>query len=179
MLNIPKKDELNLNFNKLAKSSETKVSKSKLNQLIKLRQKINQMELLINEIMPDAINEALDIVGNDSAINGKNIVYSNEDKGKITINFRKHYPSPKDNITLERLDSDIRVEKTKLCKANESKLAEIEAKLSELNAHIKLVEKEEEKLLTNQRLIALKSRYKEERENCVELVPSLSVFVNK
>ena len=55
----------------------------------------------------------------------------------------------------------------------------MEQKLEELNSEIELIEKQQEELLTNQRLIKLKARFKTERENGIELIPSLSVYLNK
>lgn len=168
MLNIPKKQS----------QSETK-SESKLEKLIQLRKQINQMEGLIKELMPDAINEALDILNSDSSLNGKNIVYANKQLGKINIQFRKQYPSPKDNVTLERLDADITGEEAKLFKTHQSELSKLDEKLEQLNEEIEVIEKQQEELLTNPRLIKLKARFKTERENGMELIPSLSVYLNK
>ena len=99
--------------------------------------------------------------------------------GKINIQFRKQYPSPKDNITLERLDADINAEEAKLFKTHKSELSKLEEKLEELNEEIEVIEKQQEELLTNKRLIKLKARFKTERENGMELIPSLSVYLNK
>ena len=172
MLNIPNKSQLQ------SQSFESETT-SKLEQLISLRHKINELEHLVKELMPDAINEALDIMNSNSSLNGKNIVYANKQLGKINIQFPKQYPSPKDNITLERLDADINAEQAKLSKTHKSELSKLEEKLEELNEEIEVIEKQQEELLTNKRLIKLKARFKTERENGMELIPSLSVYLNK
>ncbi len=171
MLNIPNKSQL--------QSQKSEQSESKLEQLISLRQKINELEMLVKELMPLAIDEALDILNSDSSLNGKNIVYANKQLGKINIQFRKQYPSPKDNITLERLNEDINAEQKSLTVKHKSELSELDKKLEQLNEEIELIEKQQEELLTNQRLIKLKVRFKTERENGMELIPSLSVYLNK
>jgi len=164
MLNIPYKS--------------TKVE-SKLEELIELRKKVNQLEQLIAEIMPSAIDEAIDILSNESAINGKNLVYSRKDKGKITVTFRKQYPTIKDNTTLKRLDEDIKAELQLLTQKHSSQLSELDSKLIELEGSIASLETEKEKLMTNKRLINLKTRFNTERENGMELVPTLSVYIDK
>lgn len=163
MLNIPNKSEL----------------KSKLEQLISLRKKINQLEELINEIMPDAIDEAINILSDNASLNGKNIVYAQKELGKITVTFRKQYPSIKDNITLQRLSEDISTEQKSLAIKNKSQLSELENQLNQLEKEITNLESTREKLMTNKRLINLKLRFGTERENAMELIPSLSVYIDK
>lgn len=120
--------------------------------------------------MPSAIDEALNnLVDSD----GKNhIVFRNKSQGKIVMNFRKQYPSIRDSVTLQRLDEDIKAEKAQLQKTNKTQLQLLEQKINQLN--------EEMKLLTNsKRLTKLKERFVEQRENGVELIPALSVYIKK
>lgn len=154
-------------------------SESKLEQLIELRNKVNQLEQLIDQIMPLAIDEAINILSNESAINGKNVVYSQKNKGKITVTFRKQYPSPKDNVTLQRLNEDITAEQKSLAIKHKPKLNQLENQLNELEEQMTKLELEKEKLITNKRLINLKLRFGTERENGMELIPSLSVYLDK
>ena len=175
MLNIPHKSQL-----------MSEVSESKLDQLISLRKKVNQLEQLIEQIMPSAINEAgaqrafgIDILSNESAINGKNVVYSQKDKGKITVTFRKQYPSVKDSVVLQRLDDEIKAEQKSLTIKYQTQLSDLDRQRSELNETMELLETEKKKLMTNKRLINLKKRFTEERENGMELVPNLSVYIDK
>lgn len=159
--------------------SQSKVSESKLEQLIELRNKVNQLEQLIEQIMPLAIDEAIDILSNESAINGKNMVYAQKNKGKITINFRKQYPNVRDSVVLQRLDEDIKAEQKSLVAKHQTQLDDLEQKLNQLNKSIELLETEKEKLMTNKRLINLKKRFSTERDNAMELIPSLSVYLDK
>jgi len=174
MLNIPHHKVRNQNS-----EVRTNSNKSKLEELIELRQKVNQLEQLIQEIMPSAIDEAIDILSNESAINGKNVVYAQKNKGKITVTFRKQYPTIKDNTTLKRLDEDIKAELQILTQKNQTQLSQLDSKLAELDEAIAQLETEKEKLMTNKRLINLKTRFNTERENGMELVPTLSVYIDK
>jgi hypothetical protein len=168
MLNIPQKLKV-----------VNEVSASKLEQLIELRNKVNQLEQLIEQIMPLAIDEAIDILSNESAINGKNLVYAQKGKGKITINFRKQYPSIRDYVVLQRLDEEIKAEQKSLVAKHQTQLSDLEQKLNQLNGSIELLETEKEKLMTNKRLINLKKRFSTERDNGMELIPSLAVYLDK
>ncbi len=147
-----------------------KQSNSKLEQLITLRKRLAEIEGLIDEIMPSAIDEALNKIANSDGKN--NIVYGDKTEGKIVINFRKQYPSIRDNIKLQRLDEDIKNEENQLKKSNQSELDLLQQKINELNEEIK-------NLTNNKRLINLKQRFTKERENGVELLPLLSVYLNK
>ncbi|AFZ55587.1 hypothetical protein [Cyanobacterium aponinum] len=174
MLNIPHHKVRNQNS-----EVRTNSNKSKLEELIELRKKVNQLEQLIQEIMPLAISEAIDIMGNEETVNGKNVVYSQKNKGKITVTFRKQYPTIKDNTTLKRLDEDIKAELQLLTQKHSSQLSNLDTQLAELDNTIAQLETEKEKLMTNKRLINLKTRFNTERENGMELVPNLSVYIDK
>jgi len=147
-----------------------KETTSKLEQLITLRKRLAEIEELIDEIMPLAIDEALDKIANSDSQN--NIVYGDKTHGKIVINFRKQYPSIQDNVTLKRLDEDIKAESAKVQKTNQNKLSELNEAIANLTTEI-------EQLKNSKRLMKLKARFLEERENGVELLPLLSVYLNK
>jgi len=147
-----------------------KETTSKLEQLITLRKRLAEIEELIDEIMPSAINEALDKIANSDSQN--NIVYGDKTHGKIVINFRKQYPSIQDNIRLQRLNEDIKIEEAKLQKSHQEKLTLLEQEINQLSEEIK-------QLKNSKRLMKLKARFLEERENGVELLPLLSVYLNK
>ncbi|MBL1208284.1 hypothetical protein [Geminocystis sp. GBBB08] len=169
MLNIPHNELRSQNSEVRTNSNLTY-----LEQLISLRKKINELEFLISEIMPLALNESLEILSNKE---DNNIVYADKTNGKIVVTFRKQYPTPKDNVTLQRLDDEIKAETKLLVKTHQSELSELEQQLDELNQTIEQLESEKEKLTTNKRLINLKLRFKIERENSMELIPNLSVYL--
>jgi hypothetical protein len=168
MINIPTKSQSSL--------SRPKQYQSKLEQLVLLRKQINELQEQNEEIMPDAITEALTIMENEQSINGKNLVFACK-YGSITVSFRKKYPTPQSNIILERLDTDIKAEQQSLAFLHKEQLDAIEIGISNLNAQIQLLEQQQEDLLTSERLIQLKTRYKSEQENLVELIPNLSVYL--
>lgn len=147
-----------------------KQTTSKLEQLITLRKRLAEIETLIDEIMPSAIDEALEKVSNSD--NQNNIVYGDKTQGKIVINFRKQYPSIRDNVRLQRLDEDIKNEENYLKKSNQSQITELNQSIESLTREIK-------ELTNNKKLMKLKARFLEERENSVELLPLLSVYLNK
>jgi CHAD domain-containing protein len=173
MLNIPTKSQLS---QLTAKVEPIKQYQSKLEQLVLLRKQMKELEYEIEEIMPDSINEALTIMENEQSINGKNLVFASK-YGSITVSFRKKYPNNNDNITLKRLDEDIKAEQQSLALTHQPQLKVIELAIDKLNNELAVLEQEQEKLLTSERLIKLKARFKQTLENLVELIPSLSVYL--
>lgn len=155
MLNIPQKSE------------------SKLVQLIELRKRINDLEIGVKMLMPSAINEALD------NLNGQgNIVYK-DNFAKAVMVFRKSYHSINENVSLKRLDEDIIAETQFLANQNKIRLEQIENELEQLQEAIAKLEIEQESLLTSPRLINLKKRFEDTRNETETLEPNLAVYITK
>lgn len=141
---------------------------SYLNLLVDYRVTIRQNEDEIENIMPNAIEEALD------NLNKNRVVFADK-RAKVILTTRKQYPTVKDCIVLERLDADIMATTAKLTQSKQETLTKIDAEISHLKQAIAELEAEKEMLLNNRRLIQLKHQFKTERESRMELKPILNV----
>lgn len=141
---------------------------SYLNLLVDYRVAVKQTEGEIENIMPDAIGEALD------NLKDNHVVFTDQ-RAKIILTTRKLFPTVKDCIILERLEADIMATTAQLAQSKQDTLARIDAEVSHLKQAIAELEAEKEILLTNRRLIQLKHQFKAEREGRVELKPILNV----
>ena len=144
-----------------------------LDELLNLRAMINQMKLKVEEIMPDAIQEALEI-----APGSKNKVIYHNDNGRIVLNLKKKFSNNGDDIMLSKLDEDIQRISAELTKKNFSAIAEIESKIKSLQNEIEQLEKKQLELSSNSMIILLKAQYKSRREESLYFDPGLSVFLN-
>jgi uncharacterized small protein (DUF1192 family) len=144
-----------------------------LDELLNLRAMINQMKLKVEEIMPDAIQEALAI-----APGSKNKVIYHNDNGRIVLNLKKKFSNNGDDIMLSKLDEDIQRISAELTKKNFSAIAEIESKIKSLQNEIEQLEKKQLELSSNSMIILLKAQYKSRREESLYFDPGLSVFLN-
>jgi uncharacterized small protein (DUF1192 family) len=145
-----------------------------LDELLNLRAMINQMQLKVEEIMPDAIQEALAI-----APHSKNKAIYHNDNGRIVLNLRKKFSNNKDDFLLSKLDEDIQRISADLAKKNFKAIAEIESKIESLKNEIEQLQKEQLELSSNSMIILLKAQYKSRREESLYLDPGLSVFLNE
>ncbi|MDB9521235.1 hypothetical protein PN480_04600 [Dolichospermum circinale CS-1225] len=144
-----------------------------LDELLNLRAMISQMQLKIEEIMPDAIQEALAI-----APEFKNRIIYHNDNGRIVLNMKKKFSNNNDDLVLSKLDEDIQRISAELIRKNFNAIAEIESKIESLKNEIQQLEKEQSKLSSNSMLISLKAQYKSRREKSLYLDPGLSVYLN-
>jgi uncharacterized small protein (DUF1192 family) len=145
-----------------------------LDELLNLRAMINQMQSKVEEIMPDAIQEALAI-----APDSKNKVIYHNDNGRIVLNLRKKFSNNKDDLMLSKLDEDIQRISADLTKKNFKAIAEIESKIESLKNEIEQLQKKQLELSSNSMIILLKAQYKSRREESLYLDPGLSVFLNE
>lgn len=145
-----------------------------LDELLNLRAAINQMQLKIEEIMPDAIQEALAI-----APESKNKIIYHNNNGRIVLNMKKKFSSNSDDSVLSKLDEDIQRISAELTRKNFNAIAEIESKIESLKNEIEQLEKEQAKLSSNSMVVSLKAQYKSRREKSLYLDPGLSVYLNE
>jgi hypothetical protein len=82
-----------------------------------------------------AIAQALDIVGNGKAANGKQIVYRT-DTADITLQLRTDKPKPEDHPDLEFLKEIIEIEAEKAQRQNAQKIAQVKKEIMVLEAHL-------------------------------------------
>lgn len=146
----------------------------KLERLLALRKKIQQLEQEINDLMPEAIGEALELISNQ----GKQIALENE-LGKIVVVMRRKFNSPKDDLILAKLDTDIKAELSKLALTHSTKLSAIDNSITNLENELAILKNKQENLLSSRYLIKLKKQYQEHQQSTEYLVPSLSIFLNK
>jgi len=144
-----------------------------LSMLLKLRQQIKRSDLEIQGIMPDAIHEALTVLGTEE----KNRVVYREGDNKITLTLVKKLPTLKECQALERIHEQIQGTKEKLAFSKNQELADINLQIITLQSQINELEKRREELLTNKRIITLQSRFKKEQEAASYFKPTLNVFL--
>ncbi|MEG4286387.1 hypothetical protein QUB68_24970 [Microcoleus sp. A006_D1] len=147
-----------------------------LKQLAELKAQIAQLEAGIESFMPDAIVEAIDIVGNNLATNGKNMVYHNG-KTKIVLVFRKKYDH--DYPKLLRLDEDILDETLNLKQKNAKRIKEIADAIEQLQLALAELEEESAQIIQSPYLSKLRGLHSKVIEEITYLSPSLSVYLPK
>ncbi|MFM8294861.1 MAG: hypothetical protein ACKN9E_09975 [Microcystaceae cyanobacterium] len=144
-----------------------------LPSLLKLRRQIKENDSVIERIMPDCIHEALSVLGNEE----KNRVVFREGDSKITLTMVKKVPTLKESKPLTRLHEQIVGTKEKLALAKKDELANINLQIATLESQIRELEKQREALLTNQRILTLKSRFVKEQEAAAYFKPTLNVYL--
>jgi hypothetical protein len=112
-----------------------KPTQSVLDQYAALRWQIACLEAKLKEIEPMAIAQALDIIGNGKAANGKQIVYRT-DTADITLQLRTDKPKPEDHPDLEFLKETIEIEAQKAQRQNAQKIAQVKKEIMVLEAHL-------------------------------------------
>jgi outer membrane murein-binding lipoprotein Lpp len=147
-----------------------------LEQLAELKAQIAQLEAGIESFMPDAIVEALNIVGNNSAANGKSIVYQ-VDKTKIVLVFRKKYD--RDFPKLLRIDQDILDETLNIQEKNADRIQQIASAIEQLQLAIAELEEESTQIIKSPYLSKLRGLQFKVIEQITYLSPSLSVYLPK
>jgi prefoldin subunit 5 len=147
-----------------------------LEQLAQLKAQIAKLESGIESFMSDAIVQAIDIVDNNSATNGKNMVYQSG-KTKIVLVFRKKYD--RDFPKLLRLEQDILDENISLKKRNADRLQEIANAIEQLQLALAELEEESTQIVQSPYLSKLRGLQSEVIKEITYLSPSLSVYLPK
>lgn len=147
-----------------------------LEQLAQLKAQIAKLESGIESFMPDAIVEAIDIVGNNSTTNGKNMVYQSG-KTKIVLVLRKKYD--RDYPKLLRLDEDILDETLNIKQTNAKKLQKIADAIEQLQSAIAELEEESAQIVQSPYLSKLRGLQSKVIKEITYLSPSLSVYLPK
>jgi len=147
-----------------------------LEQLAQLKAQIAKLESGIESFMSDAIVQAIDIVDNNSATNGKNMVYQSG-KTKIVLVFRKKYD--RDFPKLLRLEQDILDENISLKKRNADRLQEIANAIEQLQLALAELEEESAQIVQSPYLSKLRGLQSKVIKEITYLSPSLSVYLPK
>jgi hypothetical protein len=146
-----------------------------LEKLLELRNTISKLQFEIEGLMPSAIAEAIDVLGSREG-DTKQVVYKSE-TGKIVLVFKKQYPTPQNDLKLNRIDCDLKGAIAKICQDNADELARVEAEIQSHKQAIAALESKREKLMSNRYISRLKNEYKKYREESMSLNPTLSVFL--
>ncbi|MFP4336394.1 MAG: hypothetical protein ACLFQP_00550 [Halothece sp.] len=149
-----------------------------LTRLINLRKSSRKLDEEIKLITPDAIVQALEVL-ESNADNKKQVVYEDQDKNRIILNFRKRFLTPKESPQLARLDADIQGRLALLRQQNADKLLEIEVQIQAYEDAIEKLEQQREQLLCDRRLARLKAQFKVCQEDSMYLDPNLAVYLTK
>jgi|GEM_PF-6211582 prefoldin subunit 5 len=147
-----------------------------LEQLAELKAQIAKLEAGIESFMPDAIVQALNIVGNNSAANGKNMVYQSG-KTKIVLVFRKKFD--RDCPKLLRIEQDIVDENLALQQKNADRIQQIASAIEQLQLAIAELEEESTQIIKSPYLSKLRGLQSKVIEKITYLSPSLSVYLPK
>lgn len=125
-----------------------------LKKLVKLRVVKEKLTQQIDGIMPDAIAEAI------SLCEDKNRIVYQDENGKVILVLRKRFCTPEDDVTLSRLDADIKTATFKLAEKHAVELEEIQSKIQQLQDAIAELEAKRDKLLCDRYVSRLKKQYK-------------------
>lgn len=145
--------------------------KNPLATLVNLKSYLKRTEHQIDTIMPEAINAALQV-----ELDKNRTVYQ-ADKGKVILTLRKKVPTIKESTELSRLDELLVATQTTLANRHAKRIDQINAQIAEHRQAIADLEQQREELLTNKRVIKLKSDFIEQKEQQSWMQPSLSVYL--
>lgn len=131
----------------------------------------HQEEELKQNILPNAVAEAVDLVGGDR--NSKRTVFETP-KQKIILRYRKVLA---ETPSLSRITSDISAEKTRLFNLNQDELMELEKRIQFHREQIEVLEEMKLALLHSPQLAALEVRLKLAEDRATQFVPNLSFYL--
>lgn len=131
----------------------------------------HQEEELKQNILPNAVAEAVDLVGGDR--NAKRTVFETS-KQKIILRYRKVLA---ETSSLSRITSDISAEKTRLFNLNQDELMELEKRIQFHQEQIEVLEEMKLALLHSPQLAALEVRLKLAEDRATQFVPNLSFYL--
>ncbi|MGL5032804.1 MAG: hypothetical protein ACRC6M_03270 [Microcystaceae cyanobacterium] len=143
-----------------------------LQLLVNYRVAIKQKEAEIENIMPDAILQAFNSIGEN------NVVFRSQG-AKIILQQKKQYQTAKENIRLERLNSEIEYILRDLAETNKDEIFNLELEITTLKNRVEELQKKKETILTSNELIVAKAKFKTEYENGMTLKPILAVQLTK
>jgi hypothetical protein len=98
-----------------------------LEKLLELRNNISKLQFEIEGLMPEAVGEAIEVLGTRENTKNKTVYQNNN--SKIVLVFKKQYETPQTDLKLNRLESDIRTATAKLSQNKANDLARIESEI--------------------------------------------------
>jgi len=146
-----------------------------LEKLLELRNNISKLQFEIEGLMPEAVGEAIEVLG--TCENTKNKTVYQNNNSKIVLVFKKQYETPQTDLKLNRLESDIRTATAKLSQNKANDLARIESEIEKHQQAIAELELERNRVMFTTYLSRLKKEYELRRQETMTLKPTLSVFL--
>lgn len=147
-----------------------------LQKVIYIKNKIKEHELLLNSIMPDAILEALDLLNSEDSNLNNQVIFRCK-LGKIVLVNRKRFVPLKESSALSRIDELIKFHQTMLAGSHREELLKINAEIEALEAKIKKLKIEQDKLLSNSSITNLKTEFIKVQEAESYIEPTLSIYL--
>ena len=127
--------EINQSFNTSASSVESKLRNTILDEYANLRCQKSVIEAKLKEIESIAVDEALNIIGEGLAANGKQKIYSSP-LCDITLQFRTIKVEDSEHQDLEHLAEMIEIESEKACHQNKEAIASLKQQITALEAEL-------------------------------------------
>ena len=146
-----------------------------LEKLLELRNNISKLQFEIEGLMPEAVSEAIEVLGTRENTKNKTVYQNNN--SKIVLVFKKQYETPQTDLKLNRLESDIRTATAKLSQNKANDLARIESEIEKHQQAIAELELERNRVMFTSYLSRLKKEYELRRQETMTLKPTLSVFL--
>ncbi|MDK2407768.1 hypothetical protein QHH11_02560 [Aphanizomenon sp. PH219] len=146
-----------------------------LEKLLELRNNISKLQFEIEGLMPEAVGEAIEVLGTRENTKNKTVYQNNN--SKIVLVFKKQYETPQTDLKLNRLESDIRTATAKLSQNKANDLARIESEIEKHQQAIAELELERNRVMFTSYLSRLKKEYELRRQETMTLKPTLSVFL--
>ena len=146
-----------------------------LEKLLELRNNISKLQFEIEGLMPEAVGEAMEVLGTRENTKNKTVYQNNN--SKIVLVFKKQYETPQTDLKLNRLESDIRTATAKLSQNKANDLARIESEIEKHQQAIAELELEHNRVMFTPYLSRLKKEYELRRQETMTLKPTLSVFL--
>lgn len=146
-----------------------------LEKLLELRNNISKLQFEIEGLMPEAVGEAIEVLGTRENTKNKTVYQNNN--SKIVLVFKKQYETPQTDLKLNRLESDIRTATAKLSQNKANDLARIESEIEKHQQAIAELELERNRVMFTPYLSRLKKEYELRRQETMTLKPTLSVFL--
>ncbi|MBP0015341.1 MAG: hypothetical protein J7525_19800 [Roseofilum sp. SID3] len=144
---------------------------SYLEELLSLKVQIKNLEEQISLMMPDAIIEALENLGEEQ----KNSVIHESPQGKVVIRFHKKVDH--DYPDLEKLKKLIQDEKDLLANRHAAILNSHSDRIAQLQEQIQLLRSKQEALIASEQLDILLREYQELKQNFQYLNPVLAFYL--
>lgn len=145
-----------------------------LAKIAEIRKQIELLKSEAEDLEPDAIIEAFQIVKFARSVNGKSLDFGDAN-AKIVLVLRNRYDDK--NTSVMRLDEDINREYEKLCRSNATAIENNQAYILELQEMIEAASQKQKLLLSSSYLEALRKQRAIALKKTLHKVPSRAVYL--